>query len=103
MNQDSAEAEVGAAGPAPPPRAVGKTARIVLIVLHAAALVAVLTEWFYPFPADSHAVERVPVLDFPASYAVYGFTACVILVLLGLLLRRLVMRDENYYGGGREW
>ena len=100
MKQDSAAA---GAGSAPAPRAPGKTARIVLVLVHAAALAAVLTEWLYPFPADAHAVERVPVLDFPASYAVYGFTACVILVLLGLLLRRLVMRGEDYYHRGREW
>jgi hypothetical protein len=31
-------------------------------------------------------------------YAVYGFVACVLLVLLAAEMRKLVMRDENYYG-----
>lgn len=30
-------------------------------------------------------------------YAIYGFIACVILVMLARELRKVVMRDENYY------
>ena len=30
-------------------------------------------------------------------YGVYGFAACVILVLLATEMRKLVMRDEDYY------
>lgn len=71
-----------------------------MIALHVAAAITVLIELLRPFPPDTHAVERVHTLDFLASYAVYGFVSCVILVLLGLVLRRLVMRDEHYYGGG---
>jgi len=37
-------------------------------------------------------VERVP-----AFYAIYGFISCVALVLLAKQLRKLLMRDENYY------
>lgn len=33
-----------------------------------------------------------------AFYAVYGFVACVLLVLLAKEMRKLVMRDERYYG-----
>lgn len=76
-------------------------ARIALVALHVAALIAVAVELLFPFPEDAHAVERVHALDFPASYAIYGFVACVILVLLGIVLRRLVMRDEDYYGKDR--
>lgn len=76
-------------------------ARRVLVVLHAAAALAVLVELVRPFGADGHGVERVAALDFPASYAVYGFVACVLLVVLGRALRRLVMRDERYYLRGR--
>ncbi len=72
-------------------------ARAALIALHLAALVAVVIEFIFPFPADGHAVERVHALDFPASYAIYGFVSCVILVLLGIVLRRLVKRPEHYY------
>ena len=34
---------------------------------------------------------------FSGFYAIYGFTACVILVLLARELRKLVMRKEKYY------
>lgn len=74
-----------------------RAAKLAVIALHAAAAIAVLVELVFPFPPDEHAVERVHALDFPASYAAYGFIACVILVLLGIVLRRIVMRDEDYY------
>ncbi|OOZ39511.1 hypothetical protein BOW53_11420 [Solemya pervernicosa gill symbiont] len=35
-------------------------------------------------------------------YAIYGFVACVLLVLLAKEMRKLVMRDENYYGDSIE-
>lgn len=73
-------------------------ARIALVTAHAAAIAAVLVEFLQPVSAPGeHGAERVHALDFVGSYAVYGFTACVLLVLLGILLRRLVMRDEDYY------
>ncbi|MGH8168656.1 MAG: hypothetical protein ACREQ1_15555 [Woeseiaceae bacterium] len=74
-------------------------ARIALIALHTGALAIVLLELLIPFSSDDHAVERIPILDLPASYAIYGFVACVILVMLGRLLRRIVMRAENLYDG----
>lgn len=33
----------------------------------------------------------------PTFYALYGFVACVLLVLAAKVLRRLIMRDEEYY------
>ena len=37
--------------------------------------------------------------QWPGFYAVYGFVACVLLVLgAKFVLRPLVMRDEDYYG-----
>jgi cytochrome c oxidase subunit IV len=33
----------------------------------------------------------------PAFYAVYGFVACVLLVILAKLMRKVVMRKETYY------
>ena len=38
-----------------------------------------------------------PWESFPGFYAIYGFVACVILVMLARELRKLVMRDEDYY------
>jgi hypothetical protein len=72
-------------------------AKIALVILHVAAAITVSIELLRPFVGDSHAVERAHSLDFPASYAIYGFLACVLLVLLGRILRRLVMRHESYY------
>ena len=33
----------------------------------------------------------------PGFYAIYGFVACVALVLIAKQLRRVLMRDEDYY------
>ena len=38
-----------------------------------------------------------PWESLPGFYAIYGFVACVILVMLARELRKLVMRDEDYY------
>lgn len=36
--------------------------------------------------------------QWPGFYGVYGFVSCVGLVLLAKQLRRLIKRDEDYYG-----
>ena len=33
----------------------------------------------------------------PAFYAIYGFIACVVLVVLAKIMRKYVMRKEDYY------
>lgn len=38
-----------------------------------------------------------PGEGFPAFYAVYGFAGCVFLVLAAKSLRKLVMREEDYW------
>ncbi len=35
--------------------------------------------------------------NLPGSYAVYGLVSCVVLVVLAKELRKLIMRDEDYY------
>lgn len=97
MNVDNQQGSTGRRDEKPLFWVSRKGARFALIALHVAAVIAVLIELVRPFPADVHAVERAHILDFPASYAVYGFVACVILVLIGRVLRRLVIRDEHYY------
>ena len=45
-------------------------------------------------------VHRHIVMDWeevPAFYALYGFAACVLLVLLAKSMRKVVMRKEDYY------
>ena len=71
--------------------------RVALIALHLAALVVVVIEWVHPLSGSGHGVERLRKLDFLAAYSLFGFVACVILVLLGRVLRRVVIRDEDYY------
>jgi hypothetical protein len=43
------------------------------------------------------AIEKVP-----AFYAIYGFVACVILVLIATEMRKVLMRDEHYYDDVQE-
>ena len=38
-----------------------------------------------------------PWEGFFGFYAIYGFVACVLLVLLAKEMRKVVMRDEDYY------
>lgn len=33
----------------------------------------------------------------PAFYAIYGFVGCVILVLIAKVMRKVLMRGEDYY------
>jgi len=101
MTIDTQRRASGKSGEAPLFWVTRRGARIALVALHVAAIVSVLVELVRPFAADAHAVERTHMLDFPGSYAVYGFVACVILVLIGRVLRRLVIRPEDYYRGAR--
>ena len=40
----------------------------------------------------THALEAIP-----GFYALYGFSGCALLVLVAQELRKLLMRDEDYY------
>ncbi|GAA0858214.1 hypothetical protein [Aliiglaciecola litoralis] len=45
-------------------------------------------------------VHRHIYTDFekiPAFYAIYGFVACVVLVVIAKEMRKFLMRDEDYY------
>lgn len=35
--------------------------------------------------------------EIPAFYAIYGFVACVVLVVLAKVMRKVLMREETYY------
>jgi hypothetical protein len=41
--------------------------------------------------------NALPLETMHGFYAVYGFVACVTLVLLARVLRKLIMRPEDYY------
>lgn len=52
----------------------------------------VITDFFY------HKHVEYAVEDFiPGMYGWYGLGGCVFLVLSAKILRKIVMRDENYY------
>lgn len=73
-------------------------AMVAVVATHIAAIFTVLIEFIRPASSPGgYVVKRVAWLDFVGSYAIYGFVACVLLVLLGIVLRRLVMRGESYY------
>ena len=53
-----------------------------------------LLTFFHIVPHAHHAfaIEGIPLF-----YPAYGFVACVLLVLVAKQLRRILMRDEDYY------
>ncbi|GLR71985.1 hypothetical protein [Agaribacter marinus] len=68
-----------------------KNIKIMMIVFYVLCALLVLLDFV---------VHRHIYLDFekiPTFYALYGFVACVVLVVLAKLMRKVVMRDENYY------
>ena len=60
-------------------------------VFYAACLILLLLDFVLHRHAE-HGWERLP-----GFYAVFGFVACVTLVLVAKQLRRLLKRPEDYY------
>ncbi len=44
-----------------------------------------------------HRHTQHPLETIPGFYALYGLSACVILVVVAKEMRKIVMRSENYY------
>lgn len=44
-----------------------------------------------------HRHIETPIEKIPAFYPIYGFIACVVLVLLATQMRKLLMRSHDYY------
>ena len=72
-------------------RVMGSRSKLVLFIL---AIVLLLFEFFIHRHAETD-VENL--FFFPAFYA---FVICVAIVLGGIVLRKLVMRSEDYYDNG---
>ena len=70
---------------------MGSKSKLVLLIL---ALVLFVLEFFIHRHAETD-IENV--FFFPALYA---FVICVAIVLGGIVLRKLVMRSEDYYDNG---
>lgn len=51
------------------------------------------------FVADFFVDRKIhqPAEKVPGFYAIYGFIGCVVLVLVAKQMRKVVMRDEDYY------
>lgn len=65
--------------------------RWILRIFYGICIVLVIAD----FVVHRHIVTEVEKL--PTFYALYGFVACVLLVLMSTVIRRWVMRDEHYY------
>ena len=62
-----------------------------LIILYVVCALLLLTEVFY----HKHAI--ISLEESFGFYGIYGFVACVILVLIAKEMRRLLGREEDYY------
>ena len=85
-----------------------KNVRLVLRSFYAAAaflgvlgLLVQFAHWpFHPHPAFDEGAGFAQggfEQSIPIFYCLYGFAACVILVLLATQLRKILMRPEDYY------
>lgn len=68
-----------------------RNVRLLFRLLYGACLVLLALD-FILHRHVAHAWERLP-----GFYGLFGFTACVTLVLIAKQLRRLLMRREDYY------
>ncbi|MBH53288.1 MAG: hypothetical protein CMI18_02955 [Opitutaceae bacterium] len=76
---------------------ISKTAKVTVHCLFIiCGILFILDLLFFSEFFDKHAYFEWE--NWPGFYAVYGFVACVLLVLVSkYILRPLVMRDEDYY------
>lgn len=68
-----------------------KNVRRVIYALYVVCVISVAAE----FLVDRHVDHPLEVVF--GFYAIYGFVACVLLVLVAKELRKLLMRGEDYY------
>ncbi len=69
------------------PENVKRTLRILVAI----CVLLFSIDFFY------HRHSTHPLESIPGFYALYGFIACVILVLIAKEMRKLLMRSEGYY------
>ena len=70
---------------------MGARSKLVLIIL---SLILLVLEFVFHRHAE---VEIEALVFFPALYA---FVICIAIVLGGIVLRKLIMRKEDYYNNG---
>ncbi|MEO0442934.1 MAG: hypothetical protein AAFZ92_04215 [Pseudomonadota bacterium] len=67
------------------------TIRWILRVFYSICVLLVFADFIVHRHIET-AIEKIP-----AFYTVFGFVACVILVLLAVQMRKFIIRDEHYY------
>ena len=70
-------------------REMGAWATLILLAI---AVVLVIAEFIF------HRHGETPMEDWPLFPGVFGFMAFLLVVLGGVILRKLIMRGEDYYG-----
>ncbi|WJG08220.1 hypothetical protein [Aliiglaciecola sp. LCG003] len=82
-------------GPEEQPGFFDKPSNVTLIlrVFYALCLLLVLLDFLLHRHIYTD-IERIP-----AFYAIYGFIACVVLVVIAKKMRKFMMRKEDYYDG----
>ncbi|MCF8106116.1 MAG: hypothetical protein K9K64_11575 [Desulfohalobiaceae bacterium] len=68
-----------------------RNVRRLLYVFYCSLILLLISELFI------HKHHAFPWEEAFGFYAVYGFVSCVLLIFLARLLRKIVMRRENYY------
>ncbi|MGI9482346.1 MAG: hypothetical protein ACR2OR_08320 [Hyphomicrobiales bacterium] len=68
-----------------------KNVKLVIYALYALCAISFLLDFVIHRHVD-HPLEAVV-----GFYCIYGFAACVALVLLATEMRKVIMRDEDYY------
>ena len=68
-----------------------RTIRRILAILHLACAGLFLSDLIF----HRHVVD--PIEEIVGFYGLYGFIACVGLVLAAKEMRKMLLRDENYY------
>ena len=73
-----------------------KNVRLVIVVFYAICALLFALEFTY-VKHLSFSEGEIPQEAWTGSYAIYGFAACTILILSAIVLRKVVMRKEDYY------
>ncbi len=74
-----------------PPSVEPGRVKVIVSTLFFVCAVTVVADFFY----DKHTYYDFEHL--PGFHALYGFVSCVLLVLAAAQMRKVVMRDEDYY------
>lgn len=67
------------------------TIRLIIWLVIGICALSAISEFFI------HKHGHFAVEDFPVFYGLFGFAAFFFVVLAGKVLRKLIMRDEDYY------